>query len=75
LVKSAKDPENRQGNRSWYDKNDRARRRRYDPAYAMRVKAEAIKELGERYALEGREGIDLPDAPEWMKCGKGMRRP
>lgn len=32
-----------------------------------------MRAIGERYALDGREGMDLPEAPEWMKCGEGMR--
>ena len=32
-----------------------------------------MRAIGERYALDGRDGMDLPEAPEWMKCGKGMR--
>jgi hypothetical protein len=33
----------------------------------------ARSERGEVYAEEGREGIDLPEAPEWMKCGRAER--
>ena len=32
-----------------------------------------MRAIGEQYALDGREGMDLPEAPEWMKCGEGMR--
>jgi hypothetical protein len=33
----------------------------------------AKRERGEVYAEVGREGIDLPEAPECMKCGRAER--